>query len=235
MEQYMDFLRNRMFRQTLLCRAAVPLEHALRAEAVRDFFVAAPVRPVSAQPDVASAQAQEFRDGAGRTLSTSDPLMKAALVELAAQWPLPIRFAELLAAARQRLARHPDAGAADAAHTLGVRLLHAYASGLVEFSLSEPGFVTTRSARPLASPYARLRAHAGGKVTNWRLETVAMGEPTRLVLAHLDGRHDRAALAGLLAAWLARTQPAAAGANERAAAFVEQVLQEFARSALLIG
>ncbi len=68
MEQYMDFLRNRMFRQTLLCHADIPLDHALRAEAVRSFHIAAPIKPVSDKPDISSAKQEEFRGAGAGTL-----------------------------------------------------------------------------------------------------------------------------------------------------------------------
>ncbi len=248
MEQYMDFMRNRMFRQTLLCRDAVPLDYALRPEAVQSFYIAAPVKPVSANPDVRSGQAEEFRGGASATLVTHDPLMKAAMVHLSKMWPLPVSFADLLATAHAQLA---DAGPtpADGADTLATRLLNCHASGLVEFSVVEPAFRIEVSERPLASPYARLRARDGGKVTNLRLETVAMGEPSRLVLRNLDGSHDRTFLIGLVANWLEKASPSGSSAAtcvdatvsastrtaQRAARFIDQALQGFARSALLIG
>jgi methyltransferase-like protein/SAM-dependent methyltransferase len=267
MEQYMDFIRNRMFRQTLLCHDHVQLDFTLRPEAVKSFFIAAFVRPVSANPDVRSSQLEEFRGAVGATLATRDPLMKAAMLHLAEKWPLPVSFADLLAAARAKLEPRPNdeaptplnppmapdtadpaVTAADPATALAVRLLNCHASGLVEFSLAEPSFVIDISERPVASPYARLRARDGGKVTNLRLETIPMGEPSRLVLRHLDGSHDRASLIRLLAEWLEKASPAASAAavvpeatapelknaTERAARFVDQALHGFARGALLI-
>ena len=50
MEQYMDFVRNRMFRQTLLSHAELKLAHPLRAEAVTQFFVASKAKPQSPGP-----------------------------------------------------------------------------------------------------------------------------------------------------------------------------------------
>ncbi|HQU44943.1 MAG TPA: hypothetical protein PK867_19160, partial [Pirellulales bacterium] len=225
-------------------------DHALRPEAVQSFYIAAGVRPVSAKPDLGAGQAEEFRGGAGATLCTHDPLLKAALIHLSRQWPLSVAFAGLLAAAQAQLdpmaagdeaqaaPRAPDPTIrtpADAAGRLAARLLHCHTSGLVEFSLAAPPFVIEVSDRPVASPYARLRAREGGNVTNLRLETVPMGEPSRLLLRNLDGSHDRTSLGRLLADWLEKSAPPAASASERATRFVEQALRGFARSALLIG
>ena len=86
------------------------------------------------------------------------------------------------------------------------RLLNCYASGLVEFSLAPANFEMTITEKPIAWPYARLRARTGEKITNQRLETIALSEPSRLVLQNLDGAHDRAALIDILTPWVQEAQ-----------------------------
>jgi methyltransferase-like protein len=247
MEQYMDFLRNRMFRQTLLCRADVPLDRALRPEAVFGFRIASPASAADAAPGAAPEPegTRHFRAPAGATLTTRDPLMVAAMTHLGAQWPRPVAFDELLDAAK---VEPPTDGER---RQLATRLLHCYASGLTEFSLAPPRMVADVSDRPIASPYARARAKDGLKVTNLRLESVALTAPSQLVLRQLDGRHDRPALVALVADWIDRNaspgrsagaanQPSASASaehspGERAAAYVDAVLKAFARTALLVG
>ena len=238
MEQYMDFLRNRMFRQTLLCHVDVKLDYALRPEAVMEFRIASPARPVSPNPDLRSAEPEQFKGGGETALTTRDPLMKAAMVHLSENWPLSFAFDDLVAAARAKLGESGQVSDDNRRH-LAARLLNCYASNLADFSLSEPGFVTQISGKPLASPYARLRARDGTKVNNLRLEAVRLTPPSRLLLTHLDGQHDRAALIQLLTQFL---KDATAGKDDqpqqppeaRAAAYLDQVLPVFARSALLI-
>jgi methyltransferase-like protein len=248
MEQYMDFLRNRMFRQTLVCHADVKLEHTLRTDAIADFCVASPLKAVSAKPDLESDKEEEFRGSSKASLLSRDPLMKSAMVCLGEKWPLPIRFGDLIFAARARIGgeqRESDA------KDLSTRLLNCYASGLVEFSLSRPGFTTEISRRPMASPYARLRARqakaddtkGATKIINCRLESMMLGEPSRLVLANLDGEHDVEALAGIVVEWMQKNAPAprasaasaaAAPLSERARQYVSRLVRGFASSALLI-
>jgi methyltransferase-like protein len=100
------------------------------------------------------------------------------------------------------------------------------------------------SERPIASPYARLRARAGAKTTNLRLESLPLTPASRLVLQHLDGQHDRAALAALILDVIRShppTTPADAPATEEepieslAAKYVDELLPAFARHALLVG
>jgi methyltransferase-like protein len=245
MEQYMDFLRNRMFRQTLLCHTDVKLDYSLRPEAVTRFWASSSAKPVPPADSKAAGTSEEFRGSGKLTLTTSDALMKAAMHCLAEADPLPLRFDELLAAARDRGGRD-GAASPDEARQLATRLLNCYLSNLADFSLSPPGFVRDVTERPVASPYARLRAREGGKIVNLRLETVPLTAPSLLVLQHLDGRHDRAALVRLIAekiesasaAATDATEPADEGPHEppevRAATYIDTLLKAFAGAALLI-
>jgi len=230
MEQYMDFLRNRMFRQTLLCHDNVTLDYVLRPEAAQKMWIASQAKPVSEQPDVQSDAPEQFAadDGRRGAVTTRDPLMKAAMLHLAQIWPESKSFSDLLAAAA-----HGQAIAEEQSRLLATRLLHCYLSGVVEFSLSPPRFVTQVSDRPLASPYARRRAREGEKVVNMRLEATVLTEKSRLVLQQLDGKQDRAALAALVQARIDEraTDDPAINAEE----YVDQLLQTFARGALLVG
>jgi hypothetical protein len=84
-------------------------------------------------------------------------------------------------------------------------------------------------------------------VSNLRLESVGLTPPSRLVLRHLDGRHDRAGLVKLVADWIEQAARDAASAQqapqpaedvrppaERAAVYVDAVLKALARTALLV-
>ncbi len=230
MEQYMDFLRNRMFRQTLLCHDNVALDYALRPEVVvQRMWIASPAKPVSPQPDLQSDTPEQFGTGDSRqgAVTTRDPLMKAAMTHLSRIWPESILFRNLLAAAAQSQTVAPEQ-----AYHLATRLLHCYTAGLVEFSLSPPQFITRVSDRPVASPYARRRAGEGHKVVNMRLESIVLTEPARLVLQHLEGKHDRAALVALVQARL--EENTSIEALNTAEQCVDQLLQSFAQSALLV-
>jgi methyltransferase-like protein/SAM-dependent methyltransferase len=204
MEQYMDFLRNRTFRQTLLCHKNLSPNYTLYPEQLTRFYVASAAKPVSAQPDVLSAAVEQFRGPDGATLSSGDPLVKAALLHLAEVWPSTVSFGNLRAVARSRLEREPKQDAATIANDvqqLGKCLLTCYtsAASLVELRVQPLRLALDVSASPLASPLARLQAATGHRVTNLRHELVALGEFERQVLRCLDGTCDRAALLDRLA------------------------------------
>src|SRR5262249_52443000 len=144
-------------------------------------------------------------------------------------WPRPVPFAALRGAARACLGPAPHAAdVASDTRTLGLNLLHLYTANLVELHAGSPAFVREVSARPVASPLARLQAAAGASATNLRHERVPLDEPDRPVLRHLDGSRDRAALLGLLAGL-----NGALGGDR--ADTLERSLLGLARQALLVG
>jgi methyltransferase-like protein/2-polyprenyl-3-methyl-5-hydroxy-6-metoxy-1,4-benzoquinol methylase len=196
MEQYMDFLRNRSFRQTLLCRRDVQLKRAVNPDDIVPLLVAAAAQPVG-NLDIKSTQPDQFRIASGATLTTSLPIVKAAIQYLAEVWPQAVPFEKLLTTARGRVSsvsiRDRRAIAAET-QALGSAILSGYTVKFFELQGHQPEFVTEVTDRPTASALAREQARRGGRVTNQRHETVALDEFSRRVLLLLDGAHDRGAV-----------------------------------------
>lgn len=203
MEQYMDFVRNRMFRQTLLCHREVRLNRALGPASLIGFYVAAPLRPANASPDLVSRTAEPFQTPGGMVVSSGQPVTKAALLCLGELWPEPIPFMELLARARARLieaaakpGNTPRAIVEDEADRLelGGALLTCVTKGAVELHAHGGTFVTVPGKRPRACPWVRWQAARGNAVTNRRHERVVLDTFDRHLLPWLDGEHDLEAL-----------------------------------------
>ncbi len=204
LEQYMDFLRNRSFRQSLLCHADVTLSRKLKPARVMHLFVASDAEPVTeGEPDVRSDAVTKFRASDGAVLSIDHPLTKAAMCYLSAHWPQTVPFDALVDAARRRLggergvsAEQADVDAEVDAQILGANLLKAYSYSARLVSLHTYALPVTRevSDRPTASPVARLQAQVGSIVTNMRHERVTLDGFNRYLLRQLDGTRDRAAL-----------------------------------------
>jgi methyltransferase-like protein/2-polyprenyl-3-methyl-5-hydroxy-6-metoxy-1,4-benzoquinol methylase len=201
LEQYMDFIRNRMFRQTLLCHKNLNPNYNLRADQLTPFHVASAAKPANPKPDLNSANVEKFETPDGVTLNSSDPLVKSAMVCLSEIWPQTIPFKTLVKQARERL-ENKDAKAAEKdVEILGQAFLTFYVSGstsLLELHLEPPRFCPKVSERPEASPLARLQAPTSNRVTNLRHESVYLGDIERQILKNLDGSHDRAALIRVL-------------------------------------
>lgn len=200
-EQYMDFVRNRMFRQTLLCHRHVPLDRSLSHERIFHLHVASQARPEQPIQDARSSETVKFRS-IGGTLTTSEPIVKAAMQHLATIWPQSVPFADLLAVSRSRLHGQTIADDADrAAHDeqqLASAMMRCYSTAVIELS-AFPGQCTIKPGRmPEARRLAREQARSAGSVTNTRHETVQLTDLERHVLIRLDGQRDSDALLSAL-------------------------------------
>lgn len=197
MEQYMDFLRNRTFRQTLLCRSGLTLKRNVTPQDMTPFRVASPVE-LPEKLDIRSTQPEQFRiGGVGTTLTTSVPIVKAAFQYLSEMWPRSVPFDRLLAVARSRLSSvtiRDQAMVSAEVQALGSAILTGYTVRLLELRTYEVPFVTEVSDRPQASALAREQSRRGGRATNQRHEMVNLDEFSRRTLALLDGTRDRAQL-----------------------------------------
>jgi methyltransferase-like protein/cyclopropane fatty-acyl-phospholipid synthase-like methyltransferase len=200
MEQYLDFLRNRTFRQSLLGHEHIRPNYNLHARQMTAFYVASPQKPVSETPDLASNVVENFKGANDVNLSTGDPIVKAAMVHLAKIWPRSVPFPVLRAEARRLLgSESPNDPAEIEADTfsLGKALLSAYASAgesVVELSLRPRPFVAAVGERPIASPLARVQAQSSAQVTSLLHQPVGLSEFDRQLLPYLDGAHNRSSL-----------------------------------------
>ena len=246
LEQYLDFLRNRMFRQSLLCRQDIQLKARLSPEQLTSFYVASSAVTESDRPDIESVSVERFTTLDGAVLTTDHPVTKAAMLYLNEIWPRAISFNELLTEANRRIYGPAKSQRAADAHLLGANLLKAYgySENLVEFHVYAPQLVVEISDYPLVSPVARFQARQGYPVTNLRHERVTLDDVARDLLPYLDGSRDRASLLEVLVekdmVEITRrdeTQPVEDAAELRMALdqFLDKKLDQFAKAALLMG
>jgi methyltransferase-like protein len=196
-EQYLDFLHNQAFRRSLLCRSSVSLSQEPQPGRLPLLQFASSVQPVSPKPDIFSTVPEAFRRSDGATPSVSNPLLKAALLQLTEVWPQTMTFDVLLDAARARLgqtlAHDPPTRERDA-QTLRAGLWNGYVAELVALHLVPPPCGPATSVRPVASPLARYQAETASRVTTLRHEVVDLNPLDRQLVRLLDGSRDRAAL-----------------------------------------
>lgn len=205
LQQYMDFVSNRTFRQTVLCHQETALNRTPDPTKLSPFYVASPIKPASETVDLHSLKEEAFNSHVGKTLTASAPIVKAAMLILGESWPRSVAFEALLAAARERL--NPGAPAVYTAEHLaldtqavGQVLLYCFAQGMVEFHVCPPLYHTEISGQPAASLVARLQARTEQVVTNMRHEQVTLtDEVSRHLLVYLDGARNHADLFNSLA------------------------------------
>jgi methyltransferase-like protein/ubiquinone/menaquinone biosynthesis C-methylase UbiE len=195
-EQHLDLLRNRGFRQTLVCHSNVQLSRHITSQNIADLRFFGRVEPQNPAIDLRAPGSETFVAASHMTISTSAPALKAALYYLNQQWPRAFTADELLAVAVTLVGRHEGAIQLppQARDVLGQNLANCVANGLLEITTSPDGFIKTISERPLTGRLARIEAHAGNRITNRRHELIDVDDATRNLLPYLDGRHDRKSL-----------------------------------------
>ncbi len=190
-EQYLDFLRNRMFRQTLVCHQELRPRYDVRADRVVSMYVASPLKQVDSQVDLAAGIEQEFRSPSDLTLSTPHSHFKAALVLLQEAWPSSLAFAELVVRTTELLRTVGiSIDQETCSSSLAKSILTTYTAlsrPLIELTMHPATFVLQWSETPRASQVARLQAESTNLVSNLRHESVKLGEIERFLLGLLDG------------------------------------------------
>jgi methyltransferase-like protein/SAM-dependent methyltransferase len=190
-EQYLDFLRSRTFRRTLLCHRESKVDRSLAITQMALLRFSSPVVRVH---DDGTEGAAVFKRPDGVTVSTSHPFMAATLQLLGEAWPEALPFDSLWDQV-QTLTAHmslPESmKGSDGARVLAEGLLHCSISEFVHLHTHVPHFVREISDRPVASPLARLQAESTHYVSNLRHQVVDLSAIDREVIRLLDGRHDR--------------------------------------------
>ncbi len=198
-EQYMDFFRNRSFRQTLLVHAESmrQVKRNISPESLRGFHLTcafAPSKPV--QPE-ASGEV-EFREPAGRSANVSVPLVKSLLLSFSEVFPGSLSYEEMMAGACDRLQGKVVLGEQDF-RDLQDTVMRFVLDGVVRLHVEPiPSGARTRPM-PMAFSPARHGISGGATtVTNVRHENVVLNQMDARVLALLDGQSSREKLATVL-------------------------------------
>jgi protein-L-isoaspartate O-methyltransferase len=214
-EQYLDFVRLRRFRQSLVVRddsLTVATQHSSRVRAMH----------VSASPELVRAAATGGIHKLARRLDPAagggGPVRKL-LDAIVADQPATYEIASLDGHLDLRSLSRP----------LENILADASAWGIVDLHV-QPRLLTIRpSERPVASPLARLQARTSDVVTTLLHVPVRIADTNALRLLPLvDGTRDRAALAAAVKHIAFNIE------SSRAGDFVNFALEKFARLGLLM-
>ena len=156
---------------------------------------------------------------------------------------------ELFERARQAHCRRPGRDGGDIEkekHVLASTLLDGYlTSTLLELHVWQPHFVTEPSAKPVASPLARLQAQSSSAVTNvlhWRVGLHLLHQH---LIRYLDGTRDKKTLVEMLVGEVragtlsAKREGQSIDDPQTLASSIEEAvvdgLKQLARRALLVG
>lgn len=198
MEQYMDYLRNRTFRRTLLCHAEVEVNRQLRIDPIRQFYVTSAASSQTVDADITGRGIERFIGSNQIAFATDHPLTKAAFHYLIASAPQRVHFDVLVRQSELSLGISEPSGNDRVA--LAANLLRAFASSfeLVEFHSFAPPLVTTISDRPVTTPLLRLQARQGHVLANLLHQRTNLEHLNRVILMNLTGENDHVILLDFL-------------------------------------
>lgn len=198
MEQYLDFLVNRTFRQSLLVHQArhADVRYRLDRDRLRQLHYAGVFSAKDGAPITVDAQPQACNALRNHSLTLRLPVHKAVALELDRRYPATIDVAALVAAVSARVGE-PEAAVADLVLTMLEEML---ILGAVRVRRQPLMVAAEVSATPLASHLVRqapgvdVGAGPDATVCNQWHELVALTALERTLLPCLDGAHDAAQL-----------------------------------------
>ncbi|MGD0464179.1 MAG: class I SAM-dependent methyltransferase [Tepidisphaeraceae bacterium] len=193
-DQYMDFLLNRTFRQSVLCRAeAAAGADGAAASHIRKLYIAGIPEETPAGANAAGQPAIQFGNEQDK-VQLSDPRPIAAMRHLCRVWPSAVSFSELAAAAFT----HSPADQQDPEKT-SVALAHVietcHSLNIVELWSRPTNHISPAAGQyPRATRWARWQAAHLPTITSLRHSRVMTEDLLRQILPLLDGTRDRKAL-----------------------------------------
>lgn len=241
-EQYVDFLKCRRFRQTLLCHREAKLLEKPDWRAVAGFWVSSAAAIQSTPVGAPHSEKAIFKTPRGAKFETDLPVGKVAILQLGRTCPTPSSFGQLLHCAAlpgECVSNQDPVG--PTAEPLAKFLLQLYSAGFVDFHTIPNAAISAVTERPVASELARWQAAHGTTVTSLLHVPVCIeDEIGRQLLQWLDGTRDHRQLLDCLCAFLHSHNVAVPEPNEGAswqklASDLEENLLKLARFGFLVG
>jgi methyltransferase-like protein len=192
-EQWLDFIKFRTFRKTLLVHQEVRVEKTMRPQAVGRFKLASLAHAESDDVDLSPGVVEGFKAGDDALFKTDHPLTKAAFVEMIANRPAAMPFEALVRTAAARINLGMNEGATPEIAAFAGNALQAlsYSPGLIEFHVYQAPMSLTPGDRPQTTSVMRWQASKGMNATNLRHERIELDPVLRVLTQLLDGERDR--------------------------------------------
>lgn len=245
--QYTDFVTNRMFRQSLICRKGNKINRHIDESSLSGAFVSGRFQqddPTKGQ-DIGPKVEIAFKCPNGRGIKTDHPSLKALMFTLNEAWPNALSLPEICTRIEKRLSESIVVGEKEQISIASVstsHLLQMLVRGDIEMRYVPDRFVENASDLPNVSAFARLQATSNPLVTNQRHGAVQLDPLSRLLIPFFDGTRTRAQLIECLAE-LARDGKLKINVQGNApadmsvihGAAIDKVLLHLRKSAMLIG
>ncbi len=242
--QYTDFVTNRMFRQSLLCRKDRAVNRHLDEDRITGARFVGAIQVEGTTQDLAEGIEVVFKCANGRKLQVKNSALKALLLTLAEAWPKSLTSQEIARGIDQRLSQLMVVGERQQLpidKIVSTNVLQLLVRGDIEIRFGSDRFSSEISHKPMTSPLARLQAAAGPTLTTLRHGMINVDPLTRLLIQSVDGTKTKEELvqqvadlaqAGKLNISVKGEQPVDFDAVHRAT--IDKILEQLRKSALLV-
>lgn len=202
-EQYMDFLRNRNFRKTLLCHENLQIDRDLELEEFARSAFYACLSPAE-DLDLRTVSAQTFVTPDAHAFVVSHPLTKAAVGYLNDNYPDAVGFDTLAHEAKRRLTQARNTLHIEQTDHLLGELVGLYLRQAIGLAEAPERLFRSLAERPRMNDLARAQTEFGlGHVATARHATIELDAFAARVIQYLDGSRTRAQLIKQLVADIA--------------------------------
>ncbi len=241
--QYIDFVSNRMFRQSLLCHSDRKLNRNLSSTRIKGGYFAGNIR--AEDPSLANDLSGEievaFKSPNGFRIQTKDTIVKAMVFTLSETWPGSLTTSQISASVEKKLSATTEIGESERisiANLVNTGLLHLVLRGDIELRFLPDRFTVGISDKPMVSPLVRFQAKQRSSLTTLA-HTVFNADPLTLsLLPVFDGTWTKEMIADFIAARIASKElnvhlEGNIGLNS--SEVLDQILDQLRLSALLVG
>lgn len=235
-EQYMDFVKCRRFRSSLLCNADLRPDRNPQPSILDSLLVASQVESKGSTEDLSAPTPLRFIGPKGASLEINHPLTKASLIYLKNIWSRSVSFPELIREARKMLTEFDDDALVEESQRTAGFLLQLYTAGFVKLHRHTPAFATEANEFPTASAFARWQISRGSKsvTTLSGLNLEPEFEAVRSLISLLDGTRDRTALFNEMKDMFDVSAADRKAFEENLPAMIDSNLAKLAESGLLV-
>ncbi len=193
LEQFLDYFRNRTFRQTLLVHSDLQLDRRIKPQQLAKLLITSPMTKSPAAPEDGVPNGIKFATRSNElSFASNDPMTVSSFSLLTAAYPAEYSLLELVEAARADAYTYqiPPKTLDQDLQSTAANILQSFGRSydMVELRASPAPMVIEISEHPIASFYARYQAQNSLVVTNQRHERVNLDETTRFVMLRLDGQ-----------------------------------------------
>ncbi|HUF05586.1 MAG TPA: methyltransferase regulatory domain-containing protein [Aridibacter sp.] len=190
-EQYLDYFRGRVFRQTVFCRNAIEIDRSMPVSRLEGMKIATTLRAEQDPLDLGPEAKVRFKGNRDQGIEIDHPLTKSALAIAGESWGRAVPIRELLQEARQMVesAGIPfNAPEQQEATTMAILLRIFQGTDLINLHLHYPNASQELSERPVLNRLSRWQLGSSKNITSLFGLNVGVEDPVSEELLRLaDG------------------------------------------------